>query len=149
MLQEISQLLARQHDEKLNIIRDRSVYSTERKDLVSRVQVGDYVHPLVYTINKNNEPTLFYTNDNTRGHFGRSKFIFSNGAGFYCDMDGNYGMTEWAYCIYDIAENLPRIKNAFLTPRFEKLKRAIQLDSQTYNVHILKDLRKDFWRDFV
>ena len=46
-----------------------------------------FKYPLIYTINKQNEITFRYTNDNTKGHFNRSKFIFSNGAGFYCDVN--------------------------------------------------------------
>ncbi len=134
---------------KLDIWRYRSTYSTENKKLVSKVENDDYKYPLIYTINKANDISYRYTNNNTLGHFNKSKFIFSNGAGFICDNAGEYGLTEWAYCIYDIKENLELIEKCFRSNKFNKIKRAIQLDSSTYNIKVMKYFKKEFYKEFI
>jgi len=136
-------------NDKLNITRDRSLYPTENKKLVKKIKDNEYKYPLVYTINKSNQMTLRYTNDNTKGHFGYSKFIFSNGAGFYCDKDGKYGLTEWSYCIYDEIKNLDNIEKAFRNNKFNKIINAIQLTSNKYNINVMKLFKKDFYKDFI
>ena len=134
---------------KLDVWRYRSLYGTENKKLVSKIKDDKFIYPLVYTINKKNVLSLRYTNNNTKGQFNMSKFIFSNGAGFYCDYDGKYGLTEWAYCIYDVNENLPFIERAFRSSKFNTIKNAIHLDSSSYNIKVMKLFKKDFWRDFI
>ena len=88
-------------------------------------------------------------NDNTKGHFGKSKFIFSNGAGFYCDTNGDYGLTQWSYCIYDEKDNLQLIEQAFRSKKFIKIKEAIHLDSSSYNIKVMKMFKKDFYKDLL
>ena len=83
------------------------------------------------------------------GHFGKSKFIFSNGKGFYCDKLGEYGLTEWAFCIYDEPDNLDKILKTFTSDKFNEIKEAIQLDSFTYNWKVMKLFRKDFYNMFI
>ena len=89
------------NNEKCDVWRYRSLYGTEKKQLVNKLCKDDYIYPLIYTINSKNHATLRYTNNNKLGHFGLSKFIFSNGVGYIVDYNGKYGLTEWAYCIYD------------------------------------------------
>jgi hypothetical protein len=136
-------------DIKLDVWRYRSLYSTENKKLVSKDKNEVYKYPLIYTINKNNIASLRYTNNNTLGHFEKSKFIFSNGAGFICDYNGDYGLTEWSYCIYDDTENLEKIDKTFRSLKFNKIKKAIQIDSSTYNIKIMKYFNKDFYKEFI
>ena len=136
-------------DIKLDVWRYRSLYSTENKKLVSKIKNEVYKYPLIYTINKSNIASLRYTNNNTLGHFEKSKFIFSNGAGFICDYNGDYGLTEWSYCIYDDKENLEKIDKTFRSMKFNKIKKAIQIDSSTYNIKIMKYFNKDFYKEFI
>ena len=51
--------------------------------------------------------------------------------------------------IEDIPENLPLINKAFRSNKFNKIKKAIQLDSSTYNIKVLKLFKKDFYKDFL
>jgi hypothetical protein len=136
-------------DIKLDVWRYRSLYSTENKKLVSKDKNEVYKYPLIYTINKNNIASFRYTNNNTLGHFDKSKFIFSNGSGFICDYNGDYGLTEWSYCIYDDKKNLEKIDKAFRSLQFNKIKKAIQIDSSTYNIKIMKYFNKDFYNEFI
>jgi hypothetical protein len=147
MFDEIYDLLAINND-TLDVWRYRSMYGTENKKLVSKNKTNEYKYPLIYTINKKNEITYRYTNDNSKGHFGKSKFIFSNGAGFLCDNDGEYGLTEWAYCIYEHANNLENIENVFKSSKFKKIKDSIQLDSSSYNIKVMKLFKKNFYKNF-
>ena len=48
-----------------------------------------------------------------------------------------------------IKENLKKINKTFLTTKFNNLKNAIQLDSSTYNIKVMKLFKKDFYNDFV
>lgn len=146
MFNEIKNLMSNTNN--LDVWRYRSMYGTENKKLVSKNKDDKFKYPLIYTINKQNEITFRYTNDNTKGHFLKSKFIFSNGAGFYCDYNGDYGLTEWAYCIYDNIEILPLIEKAFRSKKFNKIKNAIQLDSSSYNIKVLKLFKKNFYDEF-
>lgn len=47
-----------------------------------------------------------------------------------------------AYCIYDIPQNLEKIEKAFRSSN--KIKKAIQLDSSSYNIKVMKTFNKDF-----
>ncbi len=64
------------------------------------------------------------------------------------DKTGMYGLTQWAYCIYDEPENLEKIKKAFLSTKFKKLMEAIHLSSSTYNIPALKLFDKNFYENF-
>ena len=147
MFNEITALM--NGDSKLDVWRYRSMYGTENKKLVSKIYNNEFKYLLIYTINKENKITFRYTNNNLLGHFGKTKFIFSNGAGFCCDINGIYGLTEWAYCIYDIKENLKLIESAFRSLKFNTIKNAIQLDSSSYNIKVMKLFKKDFYNVFI
>ena len=146
MFQEIKNLM--NGNEKLNIISSKSVYETRRK-WISKKQSIEFKYSVVYTINKENVISKIWSNRNDNGHFGVCKFIFSNGAGFYCDFLGEYGLSEWAYSIEDTVENLPKIERVFRSKRFNDIKDAIQLDSSSYNIKIMKLFKKDFYNEFL
>lgn len=132
----------------LDVNNYRSNYGADKK-WISKVRNNEFKYPVIYSINKNNQLSLRYSNTNKNGHFGLSKFIFSNGAGFFCDTNGEYGLTQWAYCIYDIKDNLIKINDAFRTNEFNDIKNAIQLDSSSYNIKVMKLFKKDFYKDFI
>jgi hypothetical protein len=146
MFYDINKLIHTKGD-KLDVHRHRSDYGTE-KEWVSKTKNKTFKYPLINSINKKNIPDMRYTDRNDKGHFKQSKFIFSNGAGFLSDPTGKYGLTEWAYCIYDTPEHIPLIEKAFRSKKFNKIKYAIQLGSQSYNVNIMKLFKKDFYKEF-
>jgi hypothetical protein len=147
LFKEIKELIAENEEELLDVNYYRSNYGAD-KTWVSDVSNETFIYPVVYSINKNNELSLKYSSKNTNGHFGLSKFIFSNGCGFYCDLSGNYGLTQWSYCIYDEPENLSKIETMFRNEKFKKIVEAIHLDSSTYNINIMKLFRKDIYKKF-
>ena len=145
MFDEIENLLAIDNN-TLDVNYYRSDYGADKK-WVSKNKNNEFKYPVVYSINKNNELSLRYSNTNDKGHFGKSKFIFSNGAGFYCDKKGEYGLTQWAYCIYDDEKKLESIEKVFRSLKFNKIKESIQLDSSSYNIKVMKLFKKNFYKD--
>jgi hypothetical protein len=141
-INEIKEILAKPHENTLDVHYYRSNYGAD-KTWVAGIKNETFKYPVVYSINKNNELSLKYSLKNTNGHFGLPKFIFSNGAGFYCDLSGEYGLTQWAYCIYDEPEKLIHIEKMFRNENFKKIIRAIHLDSSSYNINIMKLFKKN------
>lgn len=146
MFQEIKDLM--NGTEKLEVNKYRSNYGSDKK-WTKKERTDEFKYQIVYTINKENVISKIWSNRNDNGHFGVCKFIFSNGAGFYCDFLGEYGLSEWAYSIEDTVENLPKIERTFRSKRFNDIKDAIQLDSSSYNIKIMKLFKKDFYNDFI
>jgi len=142
---------------RLDITRDRSVYGTDnKKGLVSKEKTDKYCYPLINSIKKDGSIDFRYTCDDTRAakgqlpQFGRTKFIFCNGAGCYKDMTGDIGFTEWGFAIYDTPENVEKIEMAFKTQEFTNILNAIKIiPSQKCNPEVMKLFRKDFWKDLL
>lgn len=150
MFNEIKSLII--NDDKLDVRLDVNYYRTNYgadKKWVSKIKTEEFKYPVIYSINKQNELSLYYSNKNDNGHFGKTKFIFSNGAGFYKDIEGEYGLTQWAYCIHDTIDKLPLIEKAFRSLKFTKIKEAIHLDSSSYNIKVMKFFKKEFYTDFI
>ena len=142
---------------RLDITRDRSVYGTDNKNgLVSKEKTDKYCYPLINSIKKDGSIDFRYTCDDTRAakgqlpQFGRTKFIFCNGAGCYKDMTGDIGFTEWGFAIYDTPENVEKIEIAFKTQEFSNILNAIKIiPSQKCNPEVMKLFKKDFWKDLL
>lgn len=153
MHKEIFNLLAKNSEDRLTIINDYSYsfYET-RKDQspVRREKDGLYNFPCIYLINKKNEPTFVYSNTNNKGHFGIPKVIFSAGAtGFIIDIDGSYGLTQFAKGIVAPKEDLSKIFTAIQSKKFQDIILACSLSRCEIDRDILRLFRKDFWKEFV
>ena len=146
MFTEIENLII-EGGEKLSVWNYRSNYGADKKHVSSKKD-KIFKYPVIYSVSKGDVPNLRYSSTNENGHFEQSKFIFSNGVGFIMDKTGMYGLTQWAYCIYDDPENLEKIKKAFLSIKFKKLMEAIHLSSSTYNIPALKLFDKKFYEKF-
>ena len=133
--------------QKLDVMNYRSNYGADKKH-VSNIKNNEFKYPVIYSIDKSNEPNLRWSNTNDNGHFGLSKFIFSNGSGFILDNNGIYGLTQWAYCIYDEPIFFNKILKCFHNNKFKKIIKAIQLDSSTYNIKVMKLFNKNFYEKF-
>lgn len=129
-------------------ISSKSLYETRRK-WMSKTQTADFKYPCVYSINGKNEISKKWSNRNNNGHFGISKFIFSNGNGFFKDINGEYGLTEWAYAIQCNIDQIDSIELVFNSNKFKNIIDAIHLTSNKYNYSILKQFKKDFWKEFI
>lgn len=148
---EVIKLMAKKGEERVELLHSYSDYET-RKPWMSREKKGEFKYPCVYMIDKQGVPTLFYSTKRN-SHFGKSKLIFSSGrissANYIVDMDGQYGLTQYAKGIIDLPKNLQGICDAMRSDRF---KRIMEISSTSLN-EIDKDIvalfRKDFWKDFV
>ena len=136
-------------NESCNFLNSKSVYET-RKKWMSNNKIDEYKYPCIYSINSKNELSLKWSSRNNNGHFGISKFIFSNGNGYFKDINGEYGLTEWAYAF--ICENKTQfdiIEKIFMTKKFKDIIEAIELTSNKYNYNILKYFKEDFYKEFI
>jgi len=145
---EIKALSRDSSTQAVEIIHSESDYEVRRK-WMSHDKTDEHIHPVIYSINKDNVPSFKWSNTKSKGHYGVAKFVFTNGAGFLCDVNGEYGISQWGSGIVDSVENLPLIERAFRNPRFQEIKRAIQLDSSNYNIKVMRLFRKDFWQAFA
>jgi hypothetical protein len=145
MFKEIKSILAKDNEQKVDILHSFSAYES-RKKWVSKVKVDDFVHPLIYSTQKDDIPVFYWSSKNDKGHYGVPKVILSNGAGVIVDETGEYGLTEWARGIVETPDNLPLLKAYLDSPKFENLRSAIQIDSTRFNIKIACKFKKDFWK---
>ena len=157
MHEYIKGLMTNDVTNRLDITRDRNVYATDnKKGLVSKEKTDKYCYPLINSIKKDGSIDFRYTCDDTQAgkgqlpQFGRTKFIFCNGAGCYKDVTGDIGFTEWGFAIYDTPENVEKIEIAFKTKEFTNIINALKIvPSQKCNPEVMKLFRKDFWKDLL
>ena len=126
----------------------KSVYETRRK-WMSKIETKEHKYPCVYSINSKNVISKKWSNRNDNGHFGITKFIFSNGNGSYKDYTGEYGLTEWAYAIKCKKEDMDNVEKSFNSDKFINIVDAINLTSNKYNYNVIKLFKKDFWKEFI
>ena len=129
-------------------INDQSSYEP-RKKWMSKSNTSEFKYPCVYSINSKNEISKKWSNRNDNGHFNITKFIFSNGNGYYKDINGDYGLTQWAYAIKCKKEDIDSVEKAFNSNKFNNIIDAINLTSNKYNYNIIKLFKKDFWKEFI
>ena len=151
-LSEVSLLVSKNNEQKVNLLYSRSAYGTDKIN-VSKSQGGEFIYPCVYTVNYLSQPTFHYSNTNQNGHFGIPKVIWSNGrissVGSYIDEMGEFGLTQFSYAIVDDVENLPFIKRALDSVKFKRLMELCAVGQLTINYKVISTFRKDFWRDFI
>jgi len=129
-------------------INDQSLYEP-RKKWMSKIQSNEYKFPCVYSINSKNIISKKWSNRNDNGHFNVTKFIFSNGNGYYKDINGEYGLTQWAYAIKCNKEDMDNVEKSFNSNKFNNIIDAINLTSNKYNYNVMKLFKKDFWKEFI
>ena len=129
-------------------INDQSSYEP-RKKWMSKNQTDEYKYSCVYSINSKNIISKKWSSRNDNGHFNVTKFIFSNGNGYYKDMNGEYGLTQWAYAIKCKKEDMDKVEEAFKSNQFNIIIAAINLTSNKYNYNVMKLFKKDFWKEFI
>ena len=153
MYNDFQKLMPKKGEKTCNVLRS-CIYHTQ-KEYVSKTQTEEFKYPCVYLTYKDGTIQFRYSNTNTKGHFGIPKVIWSNGSGTtpIVDTNGEYGITEFAYAIIDDVQNLERIKQAMMNPKFTKLMSFSDgmtgVGMHKYNWKAIKLFRKDFWIDFL
>lgn len=146
-----SNLIAKNNEDKVNVIYSRSAYGTDKSNM-SRDQVGGFIYPCVYTIIKDNTINLFWSKTNGNGHFNIPKVIWSNGMASppTVDPNGQYGLTQFAYAIVDDINNLYNIKKSMDSQKFiETMKLCYMSSGNRFDRKVLSTFRKDFWKYFL
>lgn len=147
---KIMSMIAKPNEKCVNVIHDYSLYET-RKSWMSRTKSEEYKYPCVYTVNSKSKITYYYSSKQ-HGHYGIPKFIWSNGRissiGSYIDINGDYGLTQFAYAIIDEPENLYKIKEVFDTKEFRNLMELCAVGQLTVNYKVISIFKKDFWKHF-
>lgn len=130
--------------DKVDTIIDSS-YHTQR-DFLSRERSEEFRYPIIYTVKANGEPVLWYSKINNRGHFGKPKVVFSNGAGsgVFVDETGEYGLSQFAYGIVESdVDKLTSIKNIMINNKFINL--LGYGSGSKYNKNIIRIFDKKSW----
>lgn len=142
---------------KIEIIYSRSAYGHDKKH-VQIIKDDEFKYPLVYTITEKDGVLFHYSKTNKNGHFGVPKLILKFGAiNTLLDLEGEYGMTQYACAIVDTPDNLVKIQQAVETENFRKLEgyfcgdvdRNAIIDVKGVMFKFMKEFRKDFWKDWL
>ena len=146
----VKHLLAKENDNKCNIIQSMSAYEP-RKKWMSKIQTDEFKYPCIHLTPKSGIRYM-YSNVNDRGHFGVSKVIFGD-SGIYnpvIDMEGHYGMTQHAMAIkIDSQEEAIQLSKALTSEKMKTLIDSCLFSSFAIDWNIFKDMKKDFWKEFI
>ena len=149
-IDSIQNILAKENEEKCNIIQSMSSYEP-RKKWMSKVKTNEFKYPCIHSTPKSGIRYM-YSKVNDRGHFGVSKVIFGE-SGIYkpvIDMEGNYGMTHGAMAIrIDNLEEATNICNVIENEKMKILIDSCLFSSFRIDWNIFKDFKKDFWKEFI
>ena len=148
--EEVIALFAQDDNEKIDLRYERSTYGTD-KDWMSKKESKKHHLPCVCHVNINNEISSMYYSEKDNGHFGTPKVIFARMAGgVFVDMEGKYGCCQDVSYIVDKPENLPKIATALRSKEFIDICKMMSINlKDRYDRTAMKNLRKDFWKDFV
>ena len=117
---------------------------------MSKEKHGKFKYPCVYTVKISNKPTFWYSSKKEQ-FFGLPKIIWGNGhSGITIDEKGEFGLTEFGYGIVDQVKNLPKIRKALQSEKF--LTNYMNYEKgcgHAYDKNIIKNFRKDFWKEFI
>lgn len=135
-------------NEKLDIVSSESAYEC-RKKWINKTENTEFKYPVIYSINRLNNPKFRWSNRNDKGHFGVPKVIFASGAtGFISDPSGKYGLTQWAKSIADEPSKHEKILNVLNSSQFKQITLACSIGKAEINTKVLKMFRKDFFESF-
>jgi hypothetical protein len=150
-IDSVKNILAEENEEKCNIIYDRTSYGADKKDRVSKTKTVEFKYTCIHSTPKSGIRYM-YSKVNDRGHFGVSKVIFGE-SGIYkpvIDMEGKYGMTHGAMAIQvDNLEEATNICKVIENDKFGKIIKSCLFSSFRIDWNIFKDLKKDFWKEFI
>jgi len=152
-------LIAKKNEPKVEMINDYSYGSDDRFKHVSTIKSDEFKYPVVYGMPASGTK-LMYSNDDTKGHFGIPKLILAK-AGYHSilDINGEYGMTQFASAIVDTLDNLVNIQKVMESKEFKELKRHFCgigndasngiIDAPGTMFKFIKSFKKDFWKEFT
>ena len=121
---------------------------------MSATKHGQFKYPVIHTITKKGVG-LYYTSDNSLGHFGQPKVILSFNEKQYShdvqnDYNGNLGMSQICFGIPIKSESEgKKIMEAVETPLFKMLIDSTKWSLYQTDYRMFKYLRPDFYEFFL
>lgn len=146
----VNKLYAKNNEESLNVIFNRSNYGTD-KNWVNSNSDDTYKHILIHTTPKDGIRYM-YSSTNSNGHFGISKVIFGDSGIYHCivDLDGAYGMTQHSMALeVDSLEEAENFKKALLSSKFSEFLESMMWSNYQIDWRLFLNMKKDFWKEFV
>jgi hypothetical protein len=147
--------IATENEDRVEVIHDYSYGSHYgiKNGLLSKQTQGKYKYPVIYSTSMNG-PTIWYSSDNTKGHFGISKLVLnpSRPLGFVIDNEGLYGMSEFCVGILGNVKYLKMVGGVIENQKnngFGDFMETIHFTNKIFNKDVISLFRKDFWKDFV
>ena len=133
----------------VDVLQSSSVYDS-RRPIISETKTQEHKYPCVYSITQKDGVNCWYSNKR-KAHFGIPKVMWSNGSGTYpvVDVEGKYGLMQFAAGIADNVENLESIKLALESDKFSELMDYVKFTNQKYDYRVIRSFKKDFWKEFV
>ena len=149
-LEYVKKLLARNDDEKYEIIYSPSAYE-HRKNWMSHNETVEFKYPCVHSTPKSGVRYM-YSKVNDRGHFGVPKVIIGE-AGIndvIIDINGEYGLTNGAIGIkINNIEEGKQIEKALKCEKFTKFLQSCSFSLFRVDCNIFKEFKKDFWKELI
>ena len=145
------QLLAKDGEEKCEIIYNRTNYGHDKK-WVSKDKNEKYQYPCIYSLTRKDGLKLVYSMINNQGHFGIKKVVLpmSKYTDTFIDEKGEYGICEFAFGIkFDTLKEAEGIKKAIMSEKFKAIWQATEWICNSKEWRIFKSFKKDFWKEFV
>lgn len=146
----IQNILEKGDEEKCHIIQSMSAYEP-RKKWMSKIKTDEFKYPCIHSTPQKGIRYM-YSKYNDKGHFGVSKVIFGE-SGIYnpiIDIEGKYGMTHGAMSIkISNIEEGNNISKALTSETFKDIIKSCLYSSFRIDWNIFKDMKKDFWKEFL
>ncbi len=149
-IERVKKIMACEGDEKCEILQSMSAYEP-RKKWMSATKTDEFKYPCIHSTPKNGIRYM-YSKVNDRGHFGIPKVIFGDSCISYpvIDIEGIYGMTQHAMAIrINDSNEGDKVAKAIMSVAFQDIIKSCLYSSYAIDWNIFKDMKRDFWRDFI
>ena len=134
-----------------NILCDFS-YSRLDKKIVSKIKTDEFKYPLIY-LTPSKGVRYMYSKVNNKGHFKIPKVIIGETGieNAINDYDGKYGMTQDSFGILINDKNEgEKILKAIKSLNFINfIKKSCSWSNFRIDYRLFKNLKKDFWKEFI
>ena len=131
------------------VIYDRMSYGSDTKNMSAEYSAGEFIYPVVHTMTKRGLG-LWYSNANTRGHFGVPKVIlnFNEKLYPYLDASGEYGMGQFSFGlpVTSVAQG-EAIVRALTSPRFRAVVKATKWGAFQTDRRMFEYFKEGFYDD--
>ena len=148
---EIDKILTTE-DKGINVIMSYSAYfAYEKNDKMNKTKTSEYKYPVIHSITQEGI-TYWYSNDNTKGHFGVPKVILNFNEHQYShleqnDYEGKYGMSQISFGIpIKSKREGDLILKAIETPEFKTIIAATKWGAFQTDYRMFKYFKPEWYK---